>query len=837
MQEFQNKEQLLNLLQQGAIVVSPNNRLSASLLKTYFDFCKKNTLVKPQCLPYQQMLLAWFEHLRFHDYEHNPPLLLNEAQCRYLWQTIIQETSAITFSEGLLNAVMQAWKQCEQWLVEPNNSNFSYTPQTQYFQNWWQTFNKRLDTLQAISEYQLVPYLINSQLSFISKPLVWLCFDEFTPAQSALQDHLKTQGIAQYHYDLAKNQVTTQVFAAENTKKEYEQLIHWLKQNINQGKQSIGVVVPELQQKAHSLKRLLTQHFDSNLFNFSLGEPLINYPLVSHALSLLSLDSQLTAQQADLLLQSPYLASAKQEFLSRAQFLQDSSLLQQGQFDLKEFIHQVNNYSPQLASHLDQLTTYPNIASFSEWINLFHSRLNHLGFPGDLGLNSIQYQCYQRFVSLFDEFRQLALIKNKCTKQEALLALTQLASNTIFQAQTNNALIQISGLLEASGCEFDCLWVLGLTDRCLPATTQLSAFIPPHLQHTLAMPHSSAARELHFAQQTLQRLQRGSKWVVFSYAHLEGDTPNLPSTLISHFSDFIAPIIELSTNEQSFIISRLDSYSLPLLDDETLSGGTALLANQAKCPFKAFAEHRLKAKPLLNALEGIDNKERGKVLHKMMELLWHDLKTQAQLIEYPPQKLELLIDKSIKQALQNQALNSSILIQELEQLRLKRLVLSYLIWEKQRPAFIIEALEQSYSFNLAGLEIKVRVDRLDKVADKKWVIDYKSTLPTSKPWNEDRPQEPQLLLYALLDEKINTLVLMQIKTGKILCSGLSEEQLDIKGISTLKKEEHWQEIRKQWQEQLTHLALEIQQGYCPPQPINTTICTYCDFQNLCRIEY
>ena len=175
-------------------------------------------------------------------------------------------------------------------------------------------------------------------------------------------------------------------------------------------------------------------------------------------------------------------------------------------------------------------------------------------------------------------------------------------------------------------------------------------------------------------------------------------------------------------------------------------------------------------------------------------------------------------------------------MQEIEYSRLKRLVLACLSWEKQRPPFTIAALEQSYSLNLAGLEIKVRVDRLDKVEDKTWVIDYKSTLPTSKPWNEERPQEPQLLLYALLNEEINTLLLMQIKTGKIVCSGLSETKSDIKGISCLKKEENWQETRAYWQEQLSSLAQEILTGYCPPQPVTTSICSYCDFKNLCRIN-
>ncbi|RUR13748.1 PD-(D/E)XK nuclease family protein [Legionella sp. km772] len=835
MQEFHDKKWLLELIHQGAIVISPNNRLSAAVLHSYFTVRQQNTLVKPQCLPYKQMLLKLFAQIRFNHYQPAPPMLLNEAQCRYLWLTILQETEALTYSEGLLSSVMQAWKQCEQWLVQPENSSFSYTPQTQLFQKWWQTFNKRVQDLQGITEYQLVSYLIKTQAPLFNKPLIWLCFDEFTPEQALLQAHLGQQGIAQYRYDLAENHANTRLCAAENNKEECQQLIQWLKLKLEEGKQRLGVVLPELQQGAQGFKRLLSQHFDPTLFNISLGEPLNDYPLVAHGLSWLALETELNPHQAALLLQSPYLSAAKEEFLPRAQFLQDNNLIHQSHFSLKQLKQHLSISVPKLSNLLNNLTPYPAFASVNAWITLFQKRLNDLGFPGDLGLNSIQYQCYQRFVALFDEFRQLAVIKAEFSKNEALHALTQLARNTIFQAQKKNAPIQISGLLEASGCEFDGLWVMGLTDQCLPGSVQLSAFIPPQLQREQYMPHSTAARELYFARQTLQRLQRGSPSVVFSYSRLDGDKPNLPSALISHFPLFCNSIIKLK-NAKEVLTHHEESYSLPLKEKELLSGGTALLANQAKCPFKAFAEHRLKAKPVLKNVDGLDNKERGKIIHKIMELLWHDLTNQAQLFAYPQDRLEQLIANAIKQALKQQAVDSPHFIQDLEYCRLKRLVLSYLEWEKQRPAFVIAGLEQSYTLNLSGLEIKVRVDRLDKVGDKTWVIDYKSTLPSTKPWNEERPQEPQLLLYALLDEEINTLILMQIKAGKILCTGLSETKTEIKGINSLRKEESWHETRENWQEQLSRLAQEVLNGYCPPQPINPNICSYCDFKNLCRID-
>lgn len=838
-----NKNELLDLLAEGAFVATPNNRLSAALLQNYFTHKENKTLEKPVCLPYSSLITKIYQRLKYTTPEHNHPLLLNAAQCQYLWQTIIKADSQFTYTEGLLKAVMQAYEQCQQWLITADNLAFDYTPQTKTFQRWWQTFNKRLQEGHLISEHQLIPYLINTNYSLLDKPLIWVCFDEFNPQQMTLQNHLTTQGILQYRYDLKPQTRQTPVLAAQDVKEEYQQLMMWLQQKLNQDCQRIGVVVPNLQQESRFLQRVLQQHFDPSLFDISLGQALSDFPIIAHALSWLNIDgSHINYHQAALLLQSPYLGGAKDEFIGRSQYLQESTLLLDNRISLTALALDLGGLAPKLALLLKKILPFPAKASIQEWIILFQQRLNALGYPGDYGLNSQNYQCFNRFNVVFDEFRQLGVIKEHLTAKEALDSFTHLTENTIFQAQKKSAIIQISGLLEASGCEFDCLWVMGLNDQCLPQKTRLSAFIPPQMQRELFMPHSTPSRELHFARQTLERLQNGSQSTVFSYSKLQGDNPSLPCSLITEYPAFKLLSFSFETANPpppSFLVSE-ETYEVPLGAGEKVSGGTALLANQAKCPFKAFAEHRLKAKPALPTVEGLDHREKGQLIHKVMELLWTTLASQHHLIKLNDKDLDQLIEKAINTALTPlKRLHSDSfphLIQEVEYIRLKRLVLASLEWEKKRPPFSIAALEQSYSINLAGLELKVRVDRLDQVADKKWVIDYKSNLPASKPWNEDRPREPQLLLYALLDEHINTLLLMQLKTGKILYSGLSEERQEIHGISSLKAKETWEDYRTHWQHQLTLLAEEFQKGHCSPQPVNPNVCQQCDFQTLCRFQ-
>lgn len=841
MQCLNNKNKLLELMAEGATLITPNNRLSNSLLQQYFSYCKSKTVDKPRCMPYASILNQVYQQVIAQQADYQHPILLNASQCQHLWRNIIKQEPHITYSEGLLSAVMEAWEHCQLWYINCQDPAFEYTPQTKQFQAWWQESNHRIQQSGLITEQQLVPYLIKTKQHLFSKTVVWVCFDDFNPQQIALQNYLDTQGTKQYHYDLAERTTRVEVFSAADNKQEYQQLIAWLQLKLAQPEKRIGVVIPDLQDQARYIERILTDNFDTSEFDISLGRKLDGFPLIAHALTWLNLDAKyITPHQAALLLQSPYIGFAKEEFLARSQYLQDSPLLQEQTISILNLNKDCALQLPKLGSLLDKIKPYPAKASPQTWVLLLQERLNAIGFPGDYGLNSENYQCFNRFSSLFDDFRQLSLISPQLSTQEALDAFNSLVTTTIFQAQKNSAPIQISGLLEASGCEFDSLWVMGLNDHCLPQKTRLSAFIPPQLQRDLFMPHCIPAKELQFAEQTLQRLRKGSQSLVFSYAKLIGDNPNLPCSLIDHFPHYQALTIDASSPDPQLLIHSEESYSLPLIATERFTGGTRLLANQAKCPFKAFAEHRLAAKPMLQTDDGLNNLEKGQVIHKVMEILWTHIKSQKQLMALDEETLDQLINTAILTALAPlKTLHPDSfpsLMQEVECTRLKRIVLECLDWEKQRSPFEVVALEEAYTINLSGLDFKVRIDRLDKIADKKWVIDYKSSLPTSKPWNEERPKEPQLLLYALLDEQINALILLQLKSGAINCNGISEEENNIKGLSTLKKGSDWQDYRNDWKEQLTLLADEFQQGHCPPTPSSVSLCQHCDFQNLCRFQ-
>jgi ATP-dependent helicase/nuclease subunit B len=839
-----NKTQLLALMQNGATVITPNNRLTQALLSDFFNAHRQPVQDKPCCLPYSAFLQDRFKKLCYNYPQIPHPLLLTAQQLRYLWYELVANFTNDTPNDGFLQAIEEAWTRCHLWQIDLGNQAFASTPQAHLFHQLSLELQQKLNKLSAITEAQLATYLLSepfglTRLKGHQDSLIWACFDDYTPQQLALQNHFTAQGYQLIHYDLGETDGTSYCYAAKDEYAEYQQLIHWLKERLDFGEKRIAVVVPDLQVQSKRLQRLFQQQFSTTEFNISLGKALIDYPLVAHALSWLALDGdKLSNYQARLILHSPYLADSQTEMLARAQLLEDSIVLKELQFNQTAFLAELNDAAPKLAELVKKMAKYPTQASPQCWINAFTTRLISLGFPGQYPLNSESYQCYQRFLNLFTEFRQLCLITTKMTQTTALTALKNLAKSTIFQPQKSGARIQVLGLLEALGCTFDSLWVTGLTDQNFPQQTRPSPFIPIRIQREKLMPHASPARELALAQKALARFLNSSKLRVFSYPRLSSDKPNMPSPLLAAISPFPAYQISKPLTPSS-LVNLEENYQIPFAKDEQVTGGTAILANQAKCPFQAFAAHRLHAKTPLETSDGPDAKERGQLIHRVMELIWSTLESQENLLALHEEELAQQIEQAIHQALEpliRQRTHSfTKLVQDVEFARLKRLAQVCLDFDKQRPPFTIEALEQTLHLQLAGINFRVRVDRIDRNPEgKKWVIDYKSNLPKCLPWKEERPQEPQLLLYALLDENIKVLLYVQLKAGQLTSKGLSEENLPLGGTTVLKKDENWAAYRQNWQTQLNELAEEFHKGFCPPEPSSNSICQQCNYQNLCR---
>jgi ATP-dependent helicase/nuclease subunit B len=842
MQNIDNVAQLLEKISQKHIVLTPNKRLSLILEQKYAESFANQVIEKPAIMPYKHYLLLNYQTL---SQEYSLPILLNDHQSYELWHQTLADNSDYFNLDGLISDVQKSWGNCSQWLLNIDKQSFNYSHETRQFYQWVQSYKDKLDSLGAIDDC-LVYSQIKTHLITGTTPLIFAFFDELTPEQQELIDKKQDSGTPVYSYDMPTQNNKVSCYIAEESSVELNAVIDWTKQKLGQGIDNIGIVIPDLSQNHQRLTRHLNQHFSQEEYNISMGKTLASYPIISQAFSLLSINPQkLTNREIRLLLTSPFIGESESEFLKRSECFNHLELLKEPSLSLSKLIKALEPHCPKLVKRLNALTSDNKklLLSPEQWSNRFKSSLNSLAYPGEQGLSSYHYQCFKRFELLFDEFSQLNLVSKKLSFSKALNLLKRLADKTIFQPQSKQEPIQILGLLEASGLEFDALWVMGMTDTCLPASPKLSPFIPYQLQKKYSMPHSSAEKELAYASRQVKRLAASSPECIFSYAKLNADEESQASPLITHFPVSEIKLKAKTDNKKTNIEQFKDLEVLEIGADEVLRGGTFIIKDQALCPFRAFARHRLKAEPIISEVTGLDPLDRGLLIHKVLELVWQELKTQARLLTIDEQQLREIIQSAIEEALhpllsaRPTTMNETF--QSLEKDRLFKLTNQWLALEKERPSFEVIATEEWQQLNLAGLVINMRADRIDRLTNgEKWVIDYKTGSPSTNEWFDERCGEPQLPIYSLTEEEITGLVFAQLKTGDLRFKGIAQNPHEINGIADVsKKAQSWDEQRALWHEQMTLLAEEFLSGNIIANPKKPSVCQNCEFSNLCRIHH
>ena len=93
----------------------------------------------------------------------------------------------------------------------------------------------------------------------------------------------------------------------------------------------------------------------------------------------------------------------------------------------------------------------------------------------------------------------------------------------------------------------------------------------------------------------------------------------------------------------------------------------------------------------------------------------------------------------------------------------------WLTHERNRTSsFRVVEMEKNQTLQVADLSLTLRPDRIDELEDgRRSVIDYKTRAPSKTNWLGDRPQEPQLPLYSLLDSTISGIAFAELPTNTL----------------------------------------------------------------------
>lgn len=873
-----NKE-IIAALKAGATLVTANQRLARHLAAGFGAHQARSAEVweAPDILPWPQWLERfWQESFGLLD-GNVPQPLLSPFQEQTLWETIIREaeSSPLLHEPAAARGAREAWQLLHAWKLPLARVGDFPNEDATAFLRWAKIYQQRCTREKYLDSARLpeavMQAIARGRLQLPSQ-LLFAGFDEFTPQQQALHDAVRAAGSKIEILTGATQEARMARVAYADALAELQAAAAWARAGLEAGAQRIGIVVPNLAACRDALMRVFDEALvpqaliaGSNVvrpYNLSLGVPLADVPLIHAALTLLSAGSgPLPVAAASVILRSPFLAGSAEEVAPRAHI--DLSLRRTGEVSLtahglmrtvQSALTATVTAAPQLAAQLrawrDHLPSASQRRSPSGWSELFANLLQRIGWPGDGAADHDRVRTLEAWRDLLSQLSAQDAIVARLSYDEALALLRRIAQERVFQPPTSAAPVQVLGLMEAAGLEFDRLWVIGLDDESWPPSPRPNPFLPFALQRKLRLPHASAERELEFARQLTTRLLNSAPEVVLSYAENAGDEKRRPSPLIVPVpslrpQDFPQPVNGIAARQFAVRdqVHVMDERATELPSGSRVSGGTSLLQYQAACPFRAFAQLRLGARAPEEPEPGLDAKTRGTLVHEALWFVWESIQTHERLCGLTDAELETAIQAAIGKAIERAAHERSQTLsgrfREIELERLVQLMRQWLEIEKQRAPFRLHTAEKETVLKLGGLEIKGRIDRIDTLEDGSVAItDYKTGQPKTKDWEGERPDEPQLPAYAVGREPplpVAALLFAQLRPG---------EGFGFKGSAAfdgiapkVKPADDWPAQLAQWRATLDRLADDFRRGDARVDPKEfPRSCEYCGLQALCRVH-
>jgi probable DNA repair protein len=399
--------------------------------------------------------------------------------------------------------------------------------------------------------------------------------------------------------------------------------------------------------------------------------------------------------------------------------------------------------------------------------------------------------------------------------------------------------------------------VVGLHNDSWPTSAKPNPFIPSQLQREVNLPNSSPERELEVARIITQRLLDTAPLCVFSYPGQVDGEDQLPSPLLVGQNIQAVDNIEgwMEKDWRKTVASakgpQWDVLEMPgQLKHGTARGGSSILKHQALCPFRAFASNRLGAEGMETPVDGISPALHGSLVHKVLELFWKETKTQAALMQLDENVLSARVQKHVDAVTSKErGLDQRPAFKDVEAQRVKRHVLNYLALETRRDAFEVIGFEREVLTSIEGQEVRQFIDRIDRLeSGEEIIIDYKTGKVDPKKWFGERPEDPQLPLYAISAKNQPAAVAFGILRedgcefkGIVTREGLLPQLPPRESVHTVEQIEagkNMPETIASWRQTLHRLMSEFLEGDAAIDPKTDMTCqnTYCQLQPVCRIN-
>jgi ATP-dependent helicase/nuclease subunit B len=869
-------------LERGATVVTGNQR-AARALRRGFDQRNRELRLTSWTPPPVFAWDAWMAtlwHALLID-GHDARMLLNRTQEHAVWRTILEadeELASLRTVDSLAEMAAEAWRLVCRYEGQRRLRGAEGSADTRSFQRWARTFERLCLAEGFLAQAQLEEALRGAaDKGLVRLPaggIVLVGFDGMTPAQTRLVETLRSAGVEVEELWPAGFAALRMLVGAADEQEELRVAARWVREILEkQPGAKVAVIVPELKAQRREMDRVFREVLAPELedirtgsetgpYEFSLGVALAETPMVATALDLLRWAvTPLPLERVSGLLLSRYFAMTSEERSARGEFdafeLRRARMLRpEISLDRLFAVVEVSKRRASLSRLLSALRAMRVVANRlqgmtartnAEWAEGMRELLEAAAWGSRAHETSVEFQMRRKWESALDELATLDFDGVQAEFEQALEALERIARQTTFAPESHDAPVQVMGPLEAAGGTFDAVWFLRAGDLSWPAVAGASPLLPWAMQRELGMPGVNAAQDTELAQRITERVMASAGTVVFSYAKESAQGRQRVSQVLKGLELEQTTAAELLAPETPRVVVGLeevdDDVTVAALPDRVLRGGAAVLQSQAACGFRAFAEHRLGSTELENVELGIDALESGIVVHTVMETFWGEVKTQDALREMTLAEREAVLDAAIGEGLRKIAQLSASDWDDayvtMQRERLRRLLRPWLEQELARPKFAVKQREERASdVQIGPLHLNLRVDRVDETEGGELVVDYKTGHAATNDWLSERPDAPQLPLYAVVSdaERLGGVAFARLRVGKEMgWKGFAAREGVLLKPERLKTESFALQV-EEWREVLTKLAEQFAAGdaHVLPKSYPKT-CEYCGQRLLCRV--
>jgi probable DNA repair protein len=771
------------------------------------------------------------------------PLAIGDFSSSILWERCIRKHApeSLPALSGVIRQAREAWQRLNDWNVPlAAVAQSARSADEQLFEAAATEYQALLDAASWTDRPSLPRYvagLLSNKLIGAPPEVVLAGFDREVPAVTDIVAALTAAGCKVQTAPQAAMNTGTRIAACEDHDAEMRTAGAWARGILRDHPHAkVAIVSPLLQSDADRSARLVREGLAPgwqyagdtyrSAVDVSYGRKLNEFPAVATALSLLRwLHHGLTTREVSLLLRSRCLAGddvagrsrlelALRKLPDRAWSVESLLPVLKGRDDSTDSLAWLRGLEAMRALQAEE----QGEASPAHWASRIDSLLGAWRWPGTATLSSAEFQLDNRWRDLLNELAGTAIVTPRLGLRDAVQRLATLAAEVVFQPEADGGMVSLMGTLEAAGMEFDHVWISGMHAGLWPPAGNPSPLLSRALQKKFGLPDATPGDTLRFARRVLQRLKNSTPDVVFSWPLSDGESELAASSLLDevphevyegpgdpgwHAAQFCS--------KDATAIAAEDPVP-PVAADEAVRGGAYTVQRQTIEPFAAFVYGRLGVRPADPIEAGIAPSLRGNIIHNALHTLFAGRPHQADIKSWDAKNVEQRLGSAIDSALAEHLRHADPAQRRLlglERARLLRLLGDFIAAEADRAEYSVAEVEKSIDYEAHGVRLKLRIDRLDRLADGSLlVIDYKTGSPRNLLDKDGNPLDLQLVVYAdALEDVIGGLALINIDSREI-----SYKETGASSVPGEQSPDVWPEQLAAWKEEVQDALREIAAG-------------------------